>query len=223
MADAFITDQLGPGGGGTPFVGLNDQGQSSNEAPLFFTDPTDTFFLGTRQLPGECSLQAVQIARIEVNKKKGKGLDGARITLAGYDPREFQVVTQITTPEQQAEIDDVLDVYWRIPGKTSNLSQVALTVGHPRLAALKIYTAVLVGVSFADGKLSPSTAATFSFQEAPYIQRKKNVTKSAGPPAQDPRKPNSSKLANAAVEPPSSKAENLSTSGPTPTAQSGGQ
>jgi hypothetical protein len=210
-----ITDELGPAGGGAPFVGLNDDGASSNEAPLFFTDPHDTFFLGTRQLPGECKLQAQQVARIEVNKKKGKGLDGARITLAGYDPREFQVITQITTEDQWDELQDILDVYWRIPGKASTLSQVAISVSHPRLDPLKIHTAVLVGVTLSDGALTPSIAATFTFQEAPYIVKKKNVTKSSGPPARDERKAAAAaKLANETPEPPSSKASNMSTSGP---------
>lgn len=214
VTNAPLAQELGPAGGGSPFPGLNDQGASSNEAPLFFKDPHDTFYMGTRRLPGECALEATQVARIEVNKKKGKGTDSARITLAGYDPREFRVTTQITTQAQQVELEDILDVYWRTPGKTSNLSQVAITVSHPKLTALKIHTAVLVGVSITDGKLTPSLAAIFSFQEAPYVAQKKNVTKSAGPPAQDPRKPSAASLANETPAPPSSKPENLSTRGP---------
>lgn len=210
-----ITDELGPAGGGQPFWGLNDEGQSSGEGPLFSTDPWDTFFLGARQLPGECELQGAQVARIEVNKKKGKGLDGARITLTGYDPREFQVVCQIATPEQWSELQDIVDIYWRIPGKASNLSQVTLTVGHPGLAFLKIYTAVLVGVTPPlPGKIDGTKAVTFSFLEAPQVTKKKNVTKSAGPPAEDKRKPASTRLGNETPPPPSSKKSNLGTGGP---------
>jgi hypothetical protein len=212
-----ITDELGPAGGGQPFWGLNDEGASANEAPLFSTDPWDTFFLGARQLPGECELQGVQVARIEVNKKKGKGLDGARITLAGYDPREFQVLCQIATPAQWAELEDVVDVYWRIPGKKSTLSQVTITVGHPGLAFLKIYTAVLIGITPPmPGKIDGTKVVTFSFLEAPQVPKKKNVTKSAGPPAEDHRKPSAAKLGNAPPPPPSSKPENLGLGGPDP-------
>jgi hypothetical protein len=210
-----ITDELGPAGGGQPFWGLNDEGASSNEAPKFATDPWDTFWLGTRQLPGECVLNAVQVARIEVNKKKGKGLDGARITLAGMDSKEFQVVVQVATPEQWAELQDIRDVYWRSAGKASNVSQVTIPVFHPGLASLDVYTAALIGWSPpADGKIDGVKNVTLTFIEAPYIQKKKNVTKSAGPPAEDKRKPTAGSLANETPEPPSSKASNMSTSGP---------
>ena len=120
--NAELDGSLSPAGGGQPFWGLNDAGQSPNQGPLFATDPWDTFWLGTRQLPGECELQPGQIASIEINKKKGKGLDGARLTITGYDPLQFSVTCQIATPAQWAELQDIVDVYWTIPGKTRNIS-----------------------------------------------------------------------------------------------------
>ncbi len=217
--NAPLVQSLGPAGGGQPFWGLNDAGVSSNQGPKFATDPWDTFWLGKRQFPGECTLVPGDVSQLEVNTKKGKGQDGARITLAGFESGKFRVDVQIATPEQWEELQDIVDVYWRNPGKTSNLSQVSLSVYHPGLAFVKIYTAVLYGVSPpVDAKLEGAKMVTFSFRWAPYLPQKKNVTKSSGPPAEAGPKPLASKLPNKPVNeappPPESLSSNMSTSGP---------
>ena len=210
-----LDGDLGPAGGGVPVWGLNDDGFSFNEGPLFATDPWDTFWLGVRQMPGECKLDQGTVAAVEVNKKKGKGLDGARITITGYDPQKFSLQVQIATSQQWSELQDIIDVYWTIPGKTRNIAQIAISVYHPGLAFLKIYSAVLIGISLpVDGKIEGAKTITFQFHEAPNITVKKNVTKTAGPPAEDKRKPPSANLQNKTPDPPSSVAANASTSGP---------
>lgn len=214
------TDELGPGGGGQPFWGLNDDLGSSNEGPKFATDPWDTFWIGKRQLPGECTLIVGDIVQIEINSKKGKNLDGARLTAAGFESGRFQIACQIATEEQWEEIQDVVDIYWRNPGKSSNLSQIALSVFHPGLAFVKVYTAVLYGVSPPqDAKIENAKNVIFSFRWAPYIpNQKKRKVVSSGPPAEAGPKPLSSTLpstpTNAPPPPPESVATNVSTSGP---------
>ena len=216
MANAPLLQSLGPAGGGVPFWGLNDAGFSSNEGPLYAVDPWDTFWIGTSQMPGECRLEPGTVAAIEINKKKGKGLHGARITITGYDPREFSVSVQIATQEQWNALQDIVDLYWTIPGKTQNLSQISLSIYHPGLAFLKIYSAVLASISPpTDGKIEGTKVVMFKFQEAPNVTVKKNVTKSAGAPAEDKRKPAAASLAsNAPPDPPESLPSNMSTSGP---------
>jgi hypothetical protein len=198
-----------------PFWGLNDQGKSSNTAPLFATDPWDTFKIGTRQVPGECTLEPGGIAEIEVVKKKSKGSDGARLTLVGRDSKEFRVTVQVITAEQWAELQDVKNTYWRIPNKTNNLADAAIPVSHPGLAFLNIYSAVLKGVGPpVEGKIEGSMSVTFTFLEANQTG-KKNVTKTASaPPPEDPRKPASATLANSSPPPPESVKKNVSTKGP---------
>ena len=216
---AAISGQVqnfGPGGGGQPVWGRNDQGESSSDAPLFATDPWDTFWLGTRQLPGQCEISPGGVAAVEVNVKKGKGTAGARVTLAGYAPKQFQVTCEICTAAQWAELQDIIDVYWTIPNKTSNLSQIAVSVFHPNLAWIKIFSAVLVQVTpLVRGKSGEGfKMTTLTFQENATPQKNKNVTKSAGPPAEDPNLPNSNQRGGTPKPtPPSSNPANASVGG----------
>lgn len=215
MATA-LSQTVGPAGGGQPIWGLNDQGASSSTAPLFATDQWDRFWMGTRLLPGECEVMPGGIAAVEVNVKKGKGTAGARVTLAGYAPKQFQVTCEICTAEQWAELQDIIDVYWTTPNKASNLTQIAVSVFHPNLAWIKIFSAVLVGVTpLVRGKSGEGfMSTTLTFQENATPQPKKNVTKSAGPPAEAPSLPNSNQAgATPAATPPSSVPANASTSG----------
>jgi hypothetical protein len=198
-----------------PFWGLNDDGKSSSSAPLFAKDPWDTFKLGTRQFPGECTLEPSGIAAIEVLKKKGKGTDGARITLVGRDCKEFRVTCQIVTAEQWAELQDVKNTYWRIPNKTNRLADASLPVSHPGLDFLNIYSAVLVAVGPpVEGKIDGSMAVTFTFLEDTKNQNKNVTTTASAPPPEDPRKPASAALANSSPPPPESNPANLRTKGP---------
>jgi hypothetical protein len=191
--NAPLAQVLGPAGGGQPLWGLNDQGSSSSDAQLFSTDPWDTFYMGTRQLPGECELIPGGIAAIELNVKKGKGSNVTRITYAGYAAKKFSITCEICTAAQWAELQDIIDVYWTIPNKVSNLSQIAVSVFHPNLAWIKIFSAVLEDVTpLVRGKSGEGfMMTTLTFQENPPAAAKKNVTKSAGPPAEAPSLPNS--------------------------------
>jgi hypothetical protein len=211
---------LGPAGGGQPMWGLNDNGVNSSSAPLFSTDPWDKFWIGTRQLPGECELIPGGVAAIELNVKKGKGSNVTRLTYAGYAAKKFSVTCEICTDEQWAELQDIIDVYWTTPNKASNISQIAVSVFHPNLAWIKIYSAVLENITpLVRGKSGEGfMMTTLLFQENPPSSNpKKNVTKSAGPPAEtsSPSVPSSFQSGGSATPvPPSSNPANASTSGP---------
>jgi hypothetical protein len=214
VKNASLDLTVGPAGGGQPMWGLNDQGFSSSDAPLFSTDPWDVFWLGTRKLPGECDIVPGGVAAVEVNVKKGKGTSGARVTLAGYAPKQFQVTCEICTDDQWAELQDIIDVYWTTPNKASNLTQIAVSVFHPNLAWIKIYSAVLVGVTpLVRGKSGEGfKMTTLTFQENAQ-PTKKNVTKSAGPPAEDKGLPDSHQAGGTPATPPSSVPANASVLG----------
>ena len=111
----------------------------------------------------------------------------------------------------------------RIP---SNSSQIAVSVFHPNLAWIKIYSAVLQSVTpLVRGKSGEGfKMTTLTFQEnPPAANPKKNVTKSAGPPAEDPNLPNSSQVGASGKEinfsppPPSANPANASVLGAPPT------
>jgi hypothetical protein len=216
---------LSPGGllnrAPIPFWGLNKDGKSANQAPLFATDPWDTFWIGAsprRQFPGECVLEPGGVSAIEVVKKKAKGSDNAKWTLVGRDSKEFRITVQLVTPEHWAELQDIKNTFWRIPNKTNNLADAAIPVSHPGLDFVNIYSAVLKAVSPpVEGKLEGAGYVTFTFLEA-NKQGTKNVTKTADspPPPEDARKPGSALLApaNAPPPPPEAVAANLSTEGP---------
>jgi hypothetical protein len=203
------------GGSGASFWGLNDSGVSPNDAPLFASNPWDTFWINGRRMPGECSLLPGSIARLEVIRKKGKERDGADVTVSGYDPREFSITVQISTPEQWAEYLEVLRDNWPAPGKVRR--RVAVLVAHPNLAALQINTAVLAGVSpMVDGKIDGAKYSTWSFQEQLKSGRR-GITKRADAPVPEkgpqPAAARLGRPVNAPPPPPESVAANMSTRG----------
>lgn len=209
----------GPAAGGQPLWGLNDRGASSSNASLFATDPWDTFVLGGRQLPGMCELIPGGVSAVQLNVKKDVGSNNTRITYTGYLAKKFSVICEICTVDQWAELQNIIDIFWPAPNKVSTLSQLAVSVGHPNLSALKIHSAVLEGVSL----LTPGRSGegfkmmTFLFQENPPRSPKlKSVIKSAGPPAEDDAHgPNSHQRGATPpkAQPPSSNPANASVSG----------
>ncbi|HVV50483.1 MAG TPA: hypothetical protein VHO06_12535 [Polyangia bacterium] len=203
-------------GGPEPFWGLNADGFSENEGPLYASDPWDTFHVGGYQLPGECTLIAGDVVRLEINSKKGKGEDIGRITASGWKAGQFQVRCQIATPAQWLELKRIRDLIFRPPGKISG-RPITFTVAHPALAFVHVDIAVLEGIAPPqDGKLEGAKDVMFYFRWSLSDVPKNNVTKSSTPPAlpEDPKKPKSSGLQNGTPDPPESSAENVSTSGP---------
>ncbi|HVZ89642.1 MAG TPA: hypothetical protein VHG72_21955 [Polyangia bacterium] len=216
MADKMLT----PGGGAQPFWGLNDVGQSPNQAPLYFTDPWDTFWIGSSQVPGECTLMPGSAISVEVIKKKSKGGDGARVTLGGNDPKTFSLEIDISTAAQWALLQELEDAYRRRSGKKSTLSQSAVSVFHPDLASpgIGIYVAALVDIQLLKpSKTDGAKIRTWTFQVSVEPPRNKNATQTIGPPAEEVQRfpaSTSSLLQNGTPPPPESDPGNLGTAGP---------
>jgi hypothetical protein len=195
-----------------PFWGLNDNGDSCNEGPLYALDPWDTFFINDDQLPGECSVQNVSLAAIEVEKFKGKNQSGASIKFFGYQPGGFDVVSQIATPEQWEVFQQIQDKYWAGPLKPARPPQITVRVRHPDINRLRVYQAVLVGVSLAeDGKIEGAKNFRLKFHE--QVPTKATATKKAGGPV-----PEDTRLiaSNATPPLPSKNPANMSLNGPPP-------
>lgn len=65
--------------------------------------PTDYVTIGNYQTPGIAKVTCTK--QREVDKKKIKGADGARITLSGLDPAVVEIRIKIWTPEQLRQLD----------------------------------------------------------------------------------------------------------------------
>jgi hypothetical protein len=73
------------------------------------------------QTPGICEVTCVKMR--DVDKKKKKGSDGARITLAGLEPAEVDLKNKIWTPQQLVELDILRDIIFPGPQKVTTTTQ----------------------------------------------------------------------------------------------------
>jgi hypothetical protein len=161
-----------------PFWG-SDSGVEDGE--LYSSHPWDIVYLAGRPLPGLCEVKPTGVASLEVDKKKGKGISGARLTIVGYDPKTFDISCEIMTAEQWEVIQDIIEALWTVPKKKVRLAGEGLTVHHPSLQAVKIFTAVIVGITPAvKGSAEGSKVVTFHMQESvlPTKSAVKTVKKS---------------------------------------------
>jgi hypothetical protein len=75
--------------------------------------------------PGICDVTCDK--QREVDKKKAKGSDGARITLAGLQPAKVEIRVHIWTPEQLKELDILRPIIFPGPQKMKSTKQVPTT------------------------------------------------------------------------------------------------
>jgi hypothetical protein len=197
-----------------PFWGLNEQGQSCNEDLLYYPDPWDTFWINDDQLPGKCWVEGKDVAQLEIVKRKGKGMAGAKIALLGYEPGEFNVLCRIATPEQWQVLQSVRNKYWAGPAKATKPPQATVNVKHPDLNSLRIFQAVVFGVPLSEpSDVEGAKHFRFRFHEQVKQRQVNQVIAAAALPPEDPRQPASASL-NGRPEAPSSNPENASLSGP---------
>jgi hypothetical protein len=197
------------------FWGLNDAGETCNEDPDFYSDPWDTFFINTNQLPGLCWVEGKTIAGIEIVKKKGKNSSGARITILGYDPGEFDVVCRIVTPSQWDIFQVIRNHYWAGPSKTSKPPALTVNVRYPDLNSLNIYQGVVIGCPLGTPSSDIEGARDYRIRFHEQVAQKATKAKSAAGalPLEDERQPASAEL-NAPAPAPSTVAANTGLDGP---------
>jgi hypothetical protein len=80
-------------------------------------DPWDTVELDGKKMPGVCEVKG--LAQLEVDQKKGKGRNGAALTISGYLPGPFEIVCTVWTPDQWTHLQRILDDVWNDPPKKS--------------------------------------------------------------------------------------------------------
>ena len=134
---------------GAPFWGLNDAGVISNEAPTFYDDPWDTFWINELQMPGKCEITGAP-GQFEIEKYKGKNHTGASIKMFGYLPGQFDLLVQIETPDQWDEFQELQDAFWPGPQKDPILQGLAVHIRHPDLQRLRVEKAVLFDLPLAE-------------------------------------------------------------------------
>lgn len=206
----------------TPFWGLNAASVVPNEDLLYYPDPWDTFFINSDQLPGKCEVQNKGVATLEVEATKGKDSAGKRIRILGYDPKEFDVIVRIATPEQWDVFCDLGDKYWAGPGKKTKPPAATVLVRHPDLNRLRVYQGVIIGFPLAE-QSDVDGAKNFRIQFHEEVkQRPVAALQAAGAlPPEDPRQPASIAL-NGPQPEPSTVDSNMTLDGPKLSSAAGG-
>lgn len=205
-----------------PFWGLNEAGVSCNEAPLYFSDPWDTFYVNDVQLPGKCWVDRGDLAQIEIERTKGKGNRGAKLKIYGYEPHSFDVVIQITTDEQWQVYQSVQDRFWAGPTKTMKPPQGSVRVRYPDLGRLRVYSAVLFMLPPAEPADVPD-GKNFRWRFHEDVPQAPIAAKVAsGPIPEDPRLPSSTGPVNQPAELPSKNPGNTGLQGPQLNTRGGG-
>lgn len=209
-----LVDSLFRAANRVPFWGLNEKGFTCNEGPDYERDPWDTFYINDMQVPGKCWVEGKGIAQIEVEKKKGKGQAGAKVSLYGYLPDEFDMVCRIATPSQWDIFQAIEDKIWAGPTKETKPPSIAVKVKYPDLQRLRIYEAVLVGVPLAE-QSDVEGAKHFRFRFHEQVKTTAYAVRSAtaAVPPEDARQPASAAL-NATPPMPATVDANSSLDGP---------
>lgn len=128
-------------------------GNASHVGPTYAVDPWDLVVIGGVKLPGLCDVKG--IAQLEVDKKKAKGTNKLTLTVTGYQPGPFEVSCTIWTADQWAAFRKWSQDFWiaqrkaRPPSTKANKKNppVALTISHPALSAIGIYSCIVQGLS----------------------------------------------------------------------------
>jgi hypothetical protein len=139
--------------------------------------PWDVAYLANMALPGICEVKMVSVARVEIDKKKPKGVNYARVTILGYDPGTFDVSCKIWTRDHWTKLQQIVRTIWKGPTAERG-DQASIAVRHPILRLAKVYSAIVVG--FTPGVPGPEAGTmvfTFHLHENPRAQNK-NVTAS---------------------------------------------
>jgi hypothetical protein len=123
-----------------------DEGFAHADGKVHPDNPWDTVLFNGEHLPGKCSVKAEP--KIQIDRKKANGVDGAQITLQGYLPGKVQVEIEMWTAEQWELYQEMLPTFWRKPTKNDEsvkaiskargmtldqavLYQAAVTISHP--------------------------------------------------------------------------------------------
>jgi hypothetical protein len=174
-------------------------------------------------MPGKCWIEGSGISAIEVERKKGKGTSGARISFFGYEPKEFAMLCRIATPEQWQLYQQIEDKFWAGPLKTDRPPQLTVKVSYPDLLRLRVFQAVLIAVPPAETS-DVEGAKNFRWKFHEQVKQKPHKAKSAAGalPPEDPQLPASSPL-NFTPALPSQTQSNMSLDGPDLTSHAGAQ
>jgi hypothetical protein len=158
-------EQLQPIGGAPPFWGLNDKGKSSSNAPLFWTDPWDTFTASGFQFTGQCIVTGVGPCH-QYESKKARGSSGSGLTVEGYKPMPFEVMNVIETEDQWDVFCQLRTLLFsKLTAKTPAY-KLAINVEHPELHSADIYRAVLLGVSLSsEGPVDGAKTFKWTFHD----------------------------------------------------------
>lgn len=131
------------------------------DGTLYPKNAWDATFLGPYRLPGICRVKCAP--KIEFDRQKVNGRDGAAIILRGYLPGPIEIECKIWTAEQWTTFQEIAPKIWKKPGKVAikgkdksaaaavagaaATEQAALDISHPATLLWGVRSVVVTGVS----------------------------------------------------------------------------
>lgn len=161
---------------GSPFWG----GSAAEGETFLYNEPWFLGWIAGRPLPGKTTVSPGTVASLDFEDKKAKGRHGSNITIYGYKPGTYDLSCEIWTADQHTAIQAVIDAVWTVPKKKAKISELGLTVHHPALAEVKIFSGVLIGVDPPKDGGSLEGAKVYRFRFREFVPPSKdNATKTA--------------------------------------------
>lgn len=85
------------------------------DGPTYSTNAWDIVWLGGIPLPGTCDVQPGSITTLKIDQGTATGRNGARLTIKGYDPKDFYVTCEVRPGEQWDRLQDAIQQLWIAP------------------------------------------------------------------------------------------------------------
>lgn len=108
--------------------------------PDYSDNPTDTAWIGGRQLPGICEVKAAP--KLKLDRKKITGANFNRNTTHGVDLGDVQVRVRMWKPSQKRIWDGLMAIYW--PQGALRGRSEAYDIYHPDLALVGIKSVIII-------------------------------------------------------------------------------
>lgn len=138
----------------------------------------DTAFINGEQVPGlvRCSVKTTR----KVDVSNSPGVDSASIRFQGIEPAAFSLEIVIWTPQQQADIENLLAKVAPVAGRvvlasgryssinkaTGEKKPASFSVYHPALAAAEVSTMIVESVAwYGDGPAPQSRTVTLECRQ----------------------------------------------------------
>lgn len=85
------------------------------DGETYSSNSWDIVWLGGIPLPGTCEVKPGSITTLAIDQGKAPGRNGARLTIKGYDPKDFIVSCEVRPGAQWDALQDAIQQLWIAP------------------------------------------------------------------------------------------------------------